>query len=147
MLALGHRSSRHWLAKRPSAIGADKRPCGPPTRAAKHAFFFLPHLGPGMDVLDCGCGSGGITLDLAQAIRPGSVIGIDVAEVEIERARLRAKQGSTSNVHFEIGDIRALPFPDRSFDAASAHNVLEHVTERPDAFSAIAHGEAVGRKP
>jgi ubiquinone/menaquinone biosynthesis C-methylase UbiE len=43
--------------------------------AATHARFILPYLQPGMHVLDCGCGSGAITLGLAQAVRAGQVTG------------------------------------------------------------------------
>jgi hypothetical protein len=39
--------------------------------AAWHAAFFLPHLQPGMSLLDCGCGSGSITVGLAEAVSPG----------------------------------------------------------------------------
>jgi ubiquinone/menaquinone biosynthesis C-methylase UbiE len=55
--------------------------------APTHAAFFIPYLQPGMHLLDCGCGSGAITLGLAQAVHPGFVVGIDVAEIEIERSR------------------------------------------------------------
>jgi ubiquinone/menaquinone biosynthesis C-methylase UbiE len=99
--------------------------------AATHATFILPYLQPGMHVLDCGCGSGGITLGLAQAARPGQVIGIDVAEVEIERAWRRAEEQTVDNVRFEVGNVYELGFADRSFDVAFAHNVLEHVAQ-PD---------------
>lgn len=82
-----------------------------------------------MGVLDCGCGSGGITLGLAQAVHPGSVIGIDVAKAEIERCQLQAIDKGIDNVRFEVANVYSLPFPDCSFDAAFAHNVLEHVSE------------------
>src|SRR5262245_23654372 len=58
--------------------------------AASHAAFFLPYLQTGMSLLDCGCGSGSITVGLAQIVAPGEVTGIDVSEVEIARARDRA---------------------------------------------------------
>ena len=32
--------------------------------------FFLPHLQPGVRVLDCGCGPGSITADVAESSRP-----------------------------------------------------------------------------
>lgn len=42
------------------------------------ADFLLPHLIPGMRLLDCGCGPGSITLGLAKAVLPGQVVGIDL---------------------------------------------------------------------
>jgi hypothetical protein len=40
------------------------------------AAFLLPHLRPGMRLIDCGCGPGSITIDLAQAVAPGDAIDI-----------------------------------------------------------------------
>ena len=35
------------------------------------AAYLAPHLRPGLDVLDVGCGPGTITVDLAQRVAPG----------------------------------------------------------------------------
>ena len=91
--------------------------------------FFLPYLQPGMTLLDCGCGSGSITLGLAKIVAPAQVVAIDIAQVEIDRARERASQQGASNVCFEIGDIFRLAYPDNTFDAVFCHNVLEHQNE------------------
>ena len=45
------------------------------------AAFLLPHLQPGMSVLDFGCGPGTITIGLADAVgETGSVLGVDVSD-------------------------------------------------------------------
>jgi len=96
--------------------------------------FFLPYLQPGMTLLDCGCGSGSITLGLARLVAPGQVIGIDIAPVEIDRARISANQQGVSNVRFATGDIYHLNYADDAFDALFCHNVLEHQDQPLDAL-------------
>ena len=98
-------------------------------RAEKQAAFLLPHLRSGMSLLDCGCGSGSITIGLARAVAPGKTVGIDVSGVEIERARADASNTEMSNILFDVGNVYALDFPDNSFDAVFSHNVLEHLND------------------
>lgn len=93
------------------------------------ADFFLPHLRSGMRLLDIGCGPGAITLDLAQVVAPGEVVGIDLAPEQIERAQALAHERKITNVRFEQGDAYTLPFPDASFDAVFAHTVLMHLRD------------------
>src|SRR5262249_34936469 len=92
--------------------------------AAKEAAFFLPHLRPGMQLLDVGCGPGSITLGLAGVVGPGVVVGIDVDPTQVEQARALALERGVTNVRFEVADLYRLPFPDGSFDAAFAHTVI-----------------------
>lgn len=97
--------------------------------AAADAAFFLPLLQPGMRLLDCGCGPGSITVGLARAVAPGQVTAIDIAPVQIESARARALSVGVCNITFKVASAYQLPFPDNSFDAVFAHNVLEHLGE------------------
>ena len=62
-------------------------------RTGQVAAFLAPHLRAGMRLLDCGCGPGSITVNLARAVAPGEAIGIDLREDALEqgRARPRAK--------------------------------------------------------
>jgi ubiquinone/menaquinone biosynthesis C-methylase UbiE len=106
----------------------------PPTQifarrtATFHAAFLLPYLHSGMRLLDCGCGPGSITGDLAQIVAPGEVIGIDIDEPVLEMARLRAIEHGLTNWRFENANIYELPHPDYSFDAVYANAVLEHLS-------------------
>ncbi|HXV82795.1 MAG TPA: methyltransferase domain-containing protein [Candidatus Binatia bacterium] len=97
--------------------------------ASQAAGFLLPHLRPGMNVLDAGCGPGSITVGLAAVVAPGEVVGIDIQLSQVEQARTFAAQRGVTNVRFEASNIYELPFPDGSFDVAFANSVLEHLRE------------------
>jgi 2-polyprenyl-3-methyl-5-hydroxy-6-metoxy-1,4-benzoquinol methylase len=98
-------------------------------RVAEAAAFLLPHLKPGMSIVDGGCGPGSITLGLAEAVRPGPVLGIDIEPAQVERATASAAAAGIDNVRFEAGSVYALPVRDGSTDAVFAHAVLVHLDE------------------
>ncbi|HEX8106584.1 MAG TPA: alpha/beta fold hydrolase, partial [Kofleriaceae bacterium] len=93
------------------------------------ARFFLDRVTSGMRILDCGCGPGTITLDLAAAVAPTQVTGIDIEPSQIARARELAEHRNIANVRFEHADVYALPFADGSFEAAFLHTVLMHLRD------------------
>ena len=97
--------------------------------AARDAAFFLPHLKPGMTLLDCGCGPAAITVGLAEAVAPGSVIGVDVGASQIELAKQTAKERRLTNLRIEQASVYELPFADRSFHAVFSHALLEHLAD------------------
>jgi ubiquinone/menaquinone biosynthesis C-methylase UbiE len=97
--------------------------------ATNEGAFFLPHLRPGMRLLDLGSGPGSITIGLAEALAPGEVVGIDAQPTQVERARALSAERGVTNATFEVADAYNLPFPDNSFDAAFAHVVLMHLTD------------------
>ncbi len=97
--------------------------------ATKEAAFLLPHLRPGMTLLDCGCGPGTITTGLAEVVAPGRVVGIDMDEERIVAARKHAAERGVNNVDFQAANVYQLPFPDGFFDAAFEHSVLMHLKD------------------
>jgi ubiquinone/menaquinone biosynthesis C-methylase UbiE len=94
-----------------------------------HGAFFIPHLRPGMAVLDCGCGPGSITLGIAERVGHGTVVGVDISESQVERGRQSAAVREIINVSFREGSAYELPFPEASFDAVFSHALLEHLRE------------------
>ncbi len=103
--------------------------------AAEAAAFLLPHLRPGMQLLDVGCGPGSITVGLADAVRPGQVRAIDLSEDVLAVARRLADERATTTVRFERADLYDLPYPDGSFDVVYAHQVLQHLPRPVEALA------------
>lgn len=97
--------------------------------AENSAAYLLPHLQPGMRLLDVGCGPGSITIDLAARLAPGVVIGVDSVEEPLVGARQVAAAAGVTNVSFQVADGMALPFDDGTFDVVHAHQVLQHVPD------------------
>jgi ubiquinone/menaquinone biosynthesis C-methylase UbiE len=94
-----------------------------------HAGFVLGDLEPGMSVVDVGCGPGTITVGLATAVAPGSVLGVDRNGEQLAGARARAAQLGLTNVRFAEGSCYQLPLDDNSVDLAFSHALLEHLSE------------------
>jgi SAM-dependent methyltransferase len=111
------------------AMAARHRPAHARRTAEKNAAFLLPHLKPGMRLLDAGCGPGSITLGLAERIAPGDCIGIDADTAAIEHARALAAERGTTNARFDAGDVYALPYEHASFDAVFSNALLQHLAD------------------
>jgi ubiquinone/menaquinone biosynthesis C-methylase UbiE len=76
-----------------------------------------------LQVLDVGTGTGRAAIALAR--RGARVTGVDASAEMLEVARSRAAAAG-ADVRFDAGDAHALPFADRSFDAAVSLRVLMH---------------------
>lgn len=100
-----------------------------------HAAFLLPLFDRGLEVLDAGCGSGSITRDIAQAVMPGRVTGIDRDASQIARAGRLAEGLELMNARFVTGGVYDLPFERDSFDLVFSHGLFERL---PDPASALA---------
>ena len=97
--------------------------------AVQQAAFFLPHLRPGMSLLDCGCGPGTITIGLAHAVAPGQVVGIDIEPNLVEHASVLSREQGISNLRFQGANVFDLPFFRGSFDTAFAGDLLQRLNQ------------------
>src|SRR4051794_33822897 len=91
------------------------------------AGYLVPHLRPGVDLLDVGCGPGTITADLAARVAPGTVLGIDASRDVIAQAASDA--AGVAGLRFAVDDVYALDHPDDAFDVVHAHQVLQHLAD------------------
>jgi phosphoethanolamine N-methyltransferase len=91
----------------------------------------------GKDVLDLGCGTGGITRFLAESYRPAGIVGIDVDRGLIERATQRAADAGLTNVTFRTVTPGPLPFADGSFDVVFSKDAMVHIENKEALFADI----------
>lgn len=81
-------------------------------------------IGPGMRVLDVGCGPGGLTGELAARVGAGNVAAIDPAPQFVAACRDRHP-----GVDARVGVAEHLPWPDRTFDGALSSLVIGFVDD------------------
>lgn len=96
-----------------------------------------PHFLPGGSgrVVDLGAGSGRATLMVLQTRPKTTVVAVDlysgywgISENTPERLKRNAAAGGVANrVEVQVADMRELPFPDESFDAAVSSFAIDHL--------------------
>ena len=101
---------------------------GPITTRLVEPLLDAADVGPGARVLDVASGPGYAAAKAAE--RGASIIGIDIAEAMISLARRLHPQ-----LEFRRGNVEALPFPDRSFDAVVGNFMMLHLG-RPERAAA-----------
>ena len=118
------------LAAQADAIWPQERP-----------LFDRYRLPPDASVLDAGCGTGEISFRLAQALPQARVLGVDLIDDHLQRARERSRPLG-ERVRFENRSIFALGLPAASFDLVLCRHVLHAI---PHADRALAEMVRVTR--
>jgi ubiquinone/menaquinone biosynthesis C-methylase UbiE len=98
-------------------------------RLETHGTFLLPFLKSEMTILDCGCGPGVLTCDIAERIPNGRVLGIDLENPQIKIAEAEAQKRQLENITFQQANVYDLENINETFDAVFSHALLEHLKE------------------
>lgn len=104
--------------------------CGLPTEFAM--------IKPGDTVIDLGSGAGNdCFVARSLAGENGQIIGIDMTEAMIEKAKENATKLGFTNVSFRLGDIESMPLTANKADVVISNCVLNLVPDKRKAFSEI----------
>jgi ubiquinone/menaquinone biosynthesis C-methylase UbiE len=86
-------------------------------------------------ILDIGCGVGVTPCHIAKTFGC-RIIGVDLREAMVQRARERAeREGVGERTEFRVADARELPFDDDVFDVVICESVLAFVPDKEKAAS------------
>ncbi len=126
--AVGYDSGKLKLIPESSVLGVG---CGNPTRFAD--------IDEGNTVVDLGSGAGIDVFLAANLVKEnGKVIGIDMTENMLKRARENAQKYGYRNVEFRQGDIeQRIPVEDNSVDLVISNCVINLTTSKENTFKEI----------
>ena len=95
-------------------------------------------------VLDIGCGRGAVLTAVARRLPAGRVTGIDLWSTHDQSGNARdvtrhnaSLEGVGDRVDIETGDMRALPFPDGTFDIVVSSLAIHNIPSNADRAKAI----------
>jgi ubiquinone/menaquinone biosynthesis C-methylase UbiE len=107
------------------------------SRLLAREFVDFMKIQDGESILDVGCGTGNLSLAIAEKTKASKIVGIDLSQGFIDYARGKSRD---PRLVFERGDAQNLPYADNSFDRSMAMLVLQFV---PDKLKAIAEMKRV----
>jgi arsenite methyltransferase len=115
----------------------DRIPAGALDSFAGVGYFLdLAAISGADSVLDLGSGSG--TDSFAAALTAARVVGVDMTEAQLDKARELAADSAFANVEFRHGYIEEPPVDDASFDCAISNGVINLSPDKPAVFAAAA---------
>jgi arsenite methyltransferase len=93
--------------------------------------FSLGELRPGERAVDVGCGAGMDSLIAGRMVGPeGRVIGVDMTQAMLEKARAVANETGLENVEFHQSYAEELPVPDGWADVVISNGVLNLMPDK-----------------
>jgi SAM-dependent methyltransferase len=98
----------------------------------------LGELRTGEVVLDLGCGAGMDSILAARQVGPtGRVIGVDMTEPMVEKARANAKALAIANAEFHRGAAERLPVGDATLDVVISNGVFNLCPDKPRVLAEV----------
>lgn len=90
----------------------------------------------GLEVLDVGCGIGGVDLLLVEAHDAASVLGIDIEQPILDRCVARAAaKGLTDRISYQRVEPGPFPLADARFDLVFSKDAMIHIPDKAALFA------------
>ncbi|HSN40413.1 MAG TPA: methyltransferase domain-containing protein [Burkholderiales bacterium] len=100
--------------------------------------FLMDNPPQGGVVVDVGSGAGMDCLLAGRRVGPGGkVIGVDMTDEMLERARAGASEAGLGHVRFEKGDINRLPVDSESVDVVISNSVINLAPDKAKLFTEL----------
>jgi len=97
--------------------------------------------------LDMGCGRGAVLTAVARRLKAGRVTGVDIWSTRDQSGNARdvtlrnaSLEGVSDRVEIQTGDMRALPFPDATFDLVVSSLAIHNIRSNADRKKAVGEG-------
>jgi len=96
------------------------------------------HIKKGDTVVDLGSGAGNDVFVARKLVgETGKIIGIDMTEAMISKAKENSKKLGYNNIEFHLGDLENLPVKDNIADVVISNCVMNLVPDKEKAFSEV----------
>ena len=103
--------------------------------AMSQQVYRAANVADGQRILDVGCGFGGTIASLNENFSDLNLVGVNIDERQLERARQKVTAQHGNRIDFKQGDACALPIADLAFDRVLAVECIFHFPDRRRFFN------------
>jgi ubiquinone/menaquinone biosynthesis C-methylase UbiE len=103
--------------------------------ALSHQVYSAANVADGQQILDVGCGFGGTIASINENFTGLNMVGVNIDERQLVRARLKVAARAGNRIEFKQGDACELPIADQMFDRVLAVECIFHFSDRRRFFN------------
>ena len=97
-------------------------------------------------IIDIGCGTGASSLQAAQRVSDGTVLGVDISDPLLARAAGRAKEEGVRNASFLLADAQTYDFSGQPFDLLVSRLGMSFFSDSIEALGNLSNALNTGGK-
>jgi ubiquinone/menaquinone biosynthesis C-methylase UbiE len=140
LAGLGVLGAAYWWRKNPSACPYNQRfwVQAPHPGITRKRLLEILAPQPGERLLEIGPGTGHYSLEVAERLDGGTLSVFDIQQEMLDHVMGRAGERGVYNIEPTLGDARATPYEDSSFDGAFLVTVMGEIPDQDAALRELA---------